>query len=66
MVTDILYEMPLGPTEEVGFVCSIDCFVMLGVEGGRGRFVGVACVVFCLFCCRKCRVVVWKWMRSVD
>ena len=29
-----LYEKPSGPTEEVGFVCSIPCFVMLGVKGG--------------------------------
>ena len=45
-----LYKMPSGPTEEVGFVCSIACFVMLGVKG-RGRFVGAACVVLCLFSC---------------
>ena len=35
-----LYEMPSGPTEEVGFVCSIACLVMLGVKGSGGSFSG--------------------------
>ena len=35
-----LYEMPSGLTEEVGFVCSIACFVMLGVKGGGELFYG--------------------------
>ena len=33
-----LYEMPSESTEEVGFVCSIACFVLLGVKGGGGSF----------------------------
>ena len=57
-----LYEMPSGHTEEVGFVFSIDCFVMLGVKGGGGCLVGVACVVLCLFSYRRYSVVVWRWM----
>ena len=35
-----LYEMPSEPKEEVGFVCSIACFVMLGVKGDWGSFCG--------------------------
>ena len=42
-----LYEMPPGPTQEMGFVCSIACFVMLGVKGGRGSFCG--CCVLSIF-----------------
>ena len=61
-----LYEMPSGPAEEVGFVCYIVRFVMLWVKGGGGHFVGAACVVFCLFYCRRSRVVVWRGMRIVD
>ena len=30
-----LYEMPSGPTEEVGFVYSIACLVILGVKDSR-------------------------------
>ena len=33
-----LYEMPSGPIEEVGFVSSIACFVMLRVKGGGESF----------------------------
>ena len=32
------YEMPSGLTEDVGFICSIICFVKLGVKGGGGMF----------------------------
>ena len=56
-----LYEIPSGPTEEVGFVCSIACLVMLGVKGGGRRFVGVACAVLCLFSCLRCSVLYCDW-----
>ena len=36
-----LYEMPSGPTEEVGFVCSIACLVMLGVKRSGGSWAKV-------------------------
>ena len=51
-----LYEIPSGQTAEVGFVCSIDCLVILGVKGGGGRFVGAACFGLCLVSCQWGRV----------
>ena len=39
-----LYEMISESTEELGFVCSIACSVMLGMKGGGGHFGGAACV----------------------
>ena len=36
-----------------------------GCKEEGGHFVGVICVVFCLFSCRSCRVEVWPWTRSV-
>ena len=40
-------EMLSGPTEEVGCVCSIACFVMLCVKEGGGSFCG-RCLRFIL------------------
>ena len=42
-----LYEKPSVPTKQMGAVCFIACFVMLGVEGG-GRFLCGRCLRFVL------------------
>ena len=45
-----LYKTPSGLTEEVGFVCSIACFVMLVVKGGDGLFCGPSsCCILSIF-----------------
>ena len=35
-----LYEIPSGPTDEVGIVCSVAFFVMLGLKGAGRSFCG--------------------------
>ena len=59
-----LYEMPSGLKEQLGFVCSNAYFVILGAREGGGSFLGrgLRCV---LFSCRRWRVVVCRWKRSV-
>ena len=51
-----LYELPSGPTEEMGFICYIACFVMLGVKGGGASFWGrcLRCVLYIFSSCVSC------------